>query len=138
MTRQRLSKHFTIEEFDCNDGTRVPQSAVPALKELCQYVLEPMRKKYGPVKVMSGYRHEAYNHAIGGARYSMHIYDQHPRQVAADIIFARGNPSRWARGARWRFRTKARWRRGNRGGVGQYNRSGFIHVDSGPRRDWFG
>lgn len=138
MADQQLSKHFRLSEFHCHDGTRVPASAIPALKELCEHVLEPMREKYGPCRVLSGYRHRSYNAAIGGARYSQHIYDDGPGSVAADVRFATGTPAQWARGARWRFRTKSRWRKTGRGGVGQYNRSGFVHVDSGPRRDWQG
>jgi len=138
MSRKKLSPNFTIEEFDCHDGTKVPSSAIPALEELCMFVLEPLRKKYGPCKVMSGYRTRAYNVSIGGARYSQHIYDDAPASVAADLIFARGNPTAWARSARWRFKTVARWRQRGRGGCGRYIRSGFIHVDSGPRRNWEG
>jgi uncharacterized protein YcbK (DUF882 family) len=134
----KLSPHFSLHEFNCHDGTTVPDSAIPALKELCVHVLEPMREKYGPCKVLSGYRHRAYNANIGGARFSQHIYDDTPSSVAADVRFARGTVSQWARGARWRFRTKARWRKNSRGGVGDYVRSGFVHVDSGPRRDWHG
>ena len=138
MTRKRLSPHFTIEEFDCNDGRHVPEAAIPALKELCIHMLEPLRAKYGPAKVLSGYRHEAYNRAIGGAQFSQHIYDQGPGSVAVDVRFARGSVARWAASARWRFNTKKVWRRRARGGSGRYLRSGFIHVDSGPRRNWEG
>ena len=138
MTRQRLSPHFTVEEFDCHDGRHVPQAAIPALKELCVHMLEPLRKKYGPVRVVSGYRHRAYNASIGGARFSQHIYEDNPRSVAADLVFSKGSVAQWARSARWRFATKAVWRKRGRGGSGRYLRSGFIHVDSGPRRDWEG
>ena len=137
-TRQRLSAHFVVEEFDCHDGTRVPDAAIPALKELCENMLEPLRSKYGSCKVLSGYRTRAYNKSIGGARYSQHIYDDTPGSVAADVRFAKGGPPQWARGARWRFSTRSRWRKSGRGGVGQYNASVFVHVDSGPRRDWSG
>jgi uncharacterized protein YcbK (DUF882 family) len=137
-TRLRLSPHFTVEEFDCHDGTRVPDAAIPALRELCQNVLEPMRAKYGCCTVLSGYRHKAYNASIGGARFSQHIYDDTPGSVATDIRFATGNPVRWARGARWRFGALRRWLRGGRGGVGCYPAQNFVHVDSGPRRDWQG
>lgn len=138
MTRQRLSKNFTVEEFDCNDGKHVPAASIPALKELCVHMLEPLRAKYGPVHVLSGYRHAEYNRKIGGAQFSQHIYDQGPSSVAADIRFARGSVARWALSARWRFNAKAIWRKRNRGGSGRYLRSGFIHVDSGPRRNWEG
>lgn len=137
-TRQRLSKHFKIEEFDCHDGTKVPASAVPALKELCEHMLEPLRGKYGPCKVLSGHRHREYNAEIGGARFSQHIYDDSPGSVAADLRFSKGTPKQWRRSARWRFLAKRVWRRSSRGGVGYYPVSGFIHVDSGPRRTWRG
>ncbi len=140
MTRRRLSPHFTIEEFDCHDGTLVPESAVPALTELCRYVLEPMRAKYGRCTVLSGHRSPAHNRSVGGARYSQHIYNDTPGSVAADVRFATGSPARWARGARWRFRTVARWRKNGRrrGGVGLYVGQNFVHVDSDSRRDWQG
>lgn len=144
----RASDHFAIEEFACHDGTPVPRAAHPAVKELCEHMLEPLRGKYGRCTVTSGYRHRAYNISIGGAESSQHIYDLDPRSVAADVKFERGTPAQWARSARWRFRFKRRWngtaeawrfrRLGRRGGVGQYDAQGFIHVDSGPRRDWRG
>jgi len=137
-TRLRLSPHFTIEEFDCHCATHVPKAAIPALKELCEHVLEPMRAKYGPCTVLSGYRTVKHNVKIGGAKFSQHIYEQHPRSVAADVRFDSGGVQAWASGARWRFSTKSRWTDKDRGGVGDYLRSGFVHVDSGPRRDWHG
>jgi hypothetical protein len=74
-------------------------------------------------------------------QFSQHVYDQSPSSVAADLVFAKGAPAQWAKSARWRFNTKLRWRRGKswrRGGVGFYPNHGFVHVDSGPRRDWSG
>lgn len=138
MARKQLSPHFYLDEFHCRDGSKVPSAAVPALEELCKYQLEPLRKKYGPARVNSGYRTRSYNASIGGATFSQHIYDEHPGSVAADVTFSRGTPSQWARSARWRFRSWKRWRTTQRGGVGYYPVSGFVHVDSGPRRDWEG
>jgi len=132
----RLSPHFKLSEFNCRDGTPVPRAAVPALKELCVHMLEPLREKYGPAHVNSGYRTRPYNQAIGGARFSQHIYDDQPSSVAADVTFARGGPRQWARSARWRRTYTRVWRRAARGGVGLYG--SFIHVDSGARRDWQG
>lgn len=144
----KLSDHFALAEFACKDGTPVPEDSIPALRELCVHMLEPLRAKYGPARINSGYRHEAYNRRIGGAMFSQHIYDQDPRSVAADVRFRNGTPAQWARSARWRFRYKRRWngtavalrfrRLGKRGGVGEYRAAGFIHLDSGPRRDWWG
>lgn len=137
-TRLRLSPHFTIEEFDCKDGTPVPQAAIAALKDLCVHMLEPLRAKYGPCTVHSGYRSVAHNAQIGGEANSQHIYSNHPSSVASDVEFAEGSVADWARSARWRAGAKAPWAAGGRGGVGDYPSERFIHVDSGPRRDWHG
>jgi hypothetical protein len=126
--RLQLSKHFNLSEFHCRDGTRVPAVALPALRRLCSGVLEPMRATFGTCRINSGYRHAAYNRRIGGARFSEHIYEITPWAVAADVRFARGNPAQWAALA---------WRLG-KGGVGRYDRAGFVHVDNGPRRSWRG
>ena len=126
--REQTSDNFDISEFDCNDGTPVPVAAHGGVRRLCDQVLEPMRDKFGSCHVNSGYRHTRYNAGIGGASRSFHIYDLRPDQPAADVRFARGTPAQWAAFAR----------RLGKGGVGQYNRAGFVHVDLGPRRDWSG
>lgn len=120
----QLTAHFNIREFDCKDGTPVPAIAVPALTALCRRFLEPMRAQFGPCHVVSGYRHEAYNRRIGGARYSQHIYELTPASVAADVVFRLGTPAEWARLADQL----------GAGGVGRYDRSGFVHVDNRPER----
>jgi hypothetical protein len=124
----QLSAHFRLTEFACKDGTRVPKSAVPALTQLCEQVLEPLRERFGSCTVMSGYRHTAYNKRIGGAKFSQHIYDLHPGSVAADLTFARGRPSDWAEAADPLCAN---------GGLGRY--SGFVHVDNRPgKARWSG
>lgn len=126
-TRRRLSKNFTIEEFDCNDGTKVPRSHEAALAYLCQTILEPMRAKYGPCTVLSGFRTREYNQRIGGARYSFHVYNEHAsHDVAVDVKFARGS----ARGWRWKAEQILLRRRRRKGGLGYYPNSGFIHIDT--------
>lgn len=135
MTRQRLSKHFTIEEFDCNDGTKVPNEFIPALKNLCQQYLEPMRKRFGPCYVNSGYRTDAWNRRVGGARFSFHRYELHNMAVAADVRFKRGTIKKWHR----RARLQRLWKRKGKGGIGYYPRGGFIHVDTrNYQADWEG
>ena len=39
-TRHRLSKHFTVEEFDCRDGTKVQARDYDGLEYLCRVYLE--------------------------------------------------------------------------------------------------
>jgi len=129
-SRDRLwaSEHFAFAEFDTHDGTPVPRPAHAAVRKLAREILEPMREEFGSCRVTSGYRHAAYNRRIGGATNSYHIYDLRPDQPAADVSFARGNVHDWARRARAL----------GAGGVGVYPRSGFVHIDLGPRRDWSG
>ena len=67
MPGQQLTKHFHSREFDCRDGTQVPERDYHGLTYLCRTYLEPLRKKYGPVHINSGYRTAAYNRKIGGA-----------------------------------------------------------------------
>lgn len=133
--RNQLTPHFKADEFWCHDGSAPPTKAEPAMIRLCQVFLEPMRNKFGEAQVLSGYRHERYNQAIHGARNSQHVYEQSYECVAADMRFARGTPALWAAEAR-RIRTT---KNKGRGGVGRYDRSGFVHIDNrGYKADWSG
>lgn len=115
------SKHFRYDEFDCRDGTPVPESAKPALRHLCKNYLEPLRGRYGAVYVNSGYRTRTYNASIGGASQSEHIYDETPDGVAADHVCQSASPATVAdfHDAR------------NVGGLGRY--STFTHIDNRDR-----
>ena len=86
-------------------------------------LLRRISTHYGkPVIVISGYRSPKHNRRVGGARRS-----QHMRCTAADFRVA--GVSKYA---------LAKYAKSlpGRGGVGTYCRSGFIHVDVGPRRTW--
>lgn len=132
--RDRLTAHFAASEFHCRDGTHCPTVSRPGLIKLCRTFLEPLRKEFGPCIVLSGYRHEVYNRAIGGARHSQHIYEQGFESVASDVRFARGHPRAWAMAAK-KLRVKA----GNEGGIGLYTRQGFVHLDTrNYTADWSG
>lgn len=125
--RKQLSPHFNLSEFHTHDGTEVPERSEAAVQRLCRLVLEPMRTLYGPCRVVSGYRHRAYNQKIGGARNSFHVYDEHEAvEVAADVTFSRGNPTLWRHTAN--VLLLARYRR--RGGIGRYPRGRFVHIDT--------
>lgn len=126
--QQFASRHFRYSEFNCHQGDPVPEYMYPHLDALCQNILEPMRDRFGACHVTSGHRWSWYNAAIGGASSSYHVYEDRKSQPASDVIFATGSPAEWAAYARSL----------GKGGVGQYDRSGFVHVDTGPRRDWWG
>ena len=84
---QMLSEHFSLREFTSSataeryhiDNT--PDAAcTERLRRLCQEVLEPLRKHFGPIHINSGYRSPRLNMKIGGVGNS-----QHMRGEAADI-----------------------------------------------------
>jgi Peptidase M15 len=130
--RNKLTANFKATEFYTHDGTPCPTTSRNAMVRLCRDYLEPLRKKFGTAFVLSGYRHEAYNQRIGGARHSQHIYEHSFENVAADMRFQKGTPAMWAAEAK-RLRTK----HGGKGGIGVYPRSGFVHVDNrNYKADW--
>jgi zinc D-Ala-D-Ala carboxypeptidase len=124
VTRHRLSRHFTVEEFDCHDGTKVQPRDYNGLAYLCRTYLEPLRAKYGPVKVHSGFRTRRYNASVGGASNSFHIYTIHDgNDQAADVSCARGGPRQWHA----TLSAIRRRKRAGKGGLGLY--VNFVHVD---------
>jgi len=90
----QLSKHFTLHEFTVSrkatinniDNTPAPQHIMPMM-ELCEALLEPIRKHFGPVSIDSGYRSHALNVAVDGSDNS-----QHSKGEAADIIVGNKTP----------------------------------------------
>jgi len=85
----KLSEHFTLEEMTFSQTAvrkgidNTPDATVIRnLTNLCEYILEPIRKGTGkPIRVSSGYRSPKLNKAIGGAKTSQHIEGR-----AADIV----------------------------------------------------
>lgn len=130
-----VSKNFRADEFYTHDGTPIPVLAIPGLKALCKDFLEPMRKRFGACTVLSGYRHRWYNtNVVHGVLNSQHIWDESPESVAADLRFAKGSPAEWAA-----YAGTLRKKGSRGGGIGRYDRSGFVHVDSRKYvADWLG
>jgi hypothetical protein len=77
-----LTKHFTRQEFDCNDGTPVPAQYMSNVIELAKQ-LEILRTAVGnkPININSGYRTPTYNATLKGAAKD----SQHLQAKAADI-----------------------------------------------------
>ena len=74
-------KWFSMNEFECHCGCRMPDGAKANIVALVEQVLDPAREGYGkPVCVNSGYRCARHNAAVGGVASS-----QHTRGEAADI-----------------------------------------------------
>lgn len=86
--KMKLSEHFTLEEMTKSATAQAmgidnkPNAAqVESLRTLCCNVLEPARVKLGkPIRISSGFRCEALNKAVKGAKYS-----QHKTGEAADL-----------------------------------------------------
>ena len=77
----KLTKHFSLEEFSHSSTAKargidntVPEKLIPALRNLCERVLEPLREQVRePVIISSGYRCPVLNRAVGGSNTSQHI-----------------------------------------------------------------
>lgn len=84
---RKLTPHFSVREFAIS-ATAIrhsidnmpPADAELSLKALCENVLEPLRRRFGVIRITSGYRSERVNTLVGGAPTS-----QHRRGEAADI-----------------------------------------------------
>ena len=83
----KLSAHFDLCEFTRSESAKregVSNMPTPEhlenIKTLCEKVLEPIRAKFGPINISSGYRSKDLNHIIGGALNSDHSFGK-----AADI-----------------------------------------------------
>lgn len=84
--------------------------------------LQILREKIGrPIVVVSAYRSQKHNKAVGGASRSYHLNGQ-----AFDISMANHSPNAFEAAAREAGFT----------GFGFYPRSGFMHIDTGPARTW--
>ena len=74
MTRSDTAKRLGI----VNECSSLEQ--VLNLAYLCHMVLQPLRDRFGPIRINSGYRSPELNEAVGGVSNS-----QHMRGEAADI-----------------------------------------------------
>jgi zinc D-Ala-D-Ala carboxypeptidase len=75
----RLSKNFTLQEFTKSQTAlrqgidNTPEGEhLEAAKALFENVVQPVREKFGPTVINSGYRGPALNEAVGGSAKSQH------------------------------------------------------------------
>lgn len=105
----KISNHFKIKEFQCNDGTDTIKIDLKLVA-----LLEDIREYFGkPVVISSAYRTSSYNKKVGGSTNSLHLYGQ-----AADISISGIPPKKIAQYAE-SLGVK---------GIGLY--STFVHVDT--------
>lgn len=93
--RTMLSEHFMLYEMtrsgvaaDNDLPNRPNAKQTDALRALCQHVLEPLRRRFGPIVISSGFRSPAVNRLIRGAAPT----SQHTKGEAADLVI--GTPER--------------------------------------------
>lgn len=86
----QLSPHFTLEEMTRTGHANLQAENITeaqlyhgALRALCTDLLEPIRTKFGPVKVSSGFRGKRLTDAVGSKPTSQHCIGQ-----AADFTVA--------------------------------------------------
>lgn len=85
--KQQLSEHFKLSEFTESGTARrhkiknVPgPREVERLRYLCVKSLEPMRRRFGAIRITSGFRCKKLNAMVGGSPTSQHVLGE-----AADI-----------------------------------------------------
>lgn len=122
----QLTKNFKLSEFDCKDGTPVPDILLPNVKELCDN-LQKLRDAIGkPIHINSAFRTVSYNEKVGGASKSQHLLGK-----AADITVNGMTPKEVAD----KIEELIKAGKMKQGGLGRYNN--FTHYDiRGKKARW--
>jgi uncharacterized protein YcbK (DUF882 family) len=114
----QLTENFSLHEFDCNDGTPVPESLLGNVEALAGQ-LQILRDYLGErIIISSAYRHANYNKKIGGKSNSYHL-----KAMAADITVKSKTP----RQLKAIVEKLIEQKKLKFGGIGLY--PGFLHVD---------
>jgi uncharacterized protein YcbK (DUF882 family) len=123
----QLTKNFSLSEFDCKDGTKVPANLIPNVQKLANnlQVLRDYLKV--PVRITgSGYRTPSHNKKVGGAKNSQHL-----TASASDINADGFTPVQLAKVIE-KLIAEGKM---NEGGIGIYK--GFVHYDiRGTKARW--
>ena len=122
----KLTDNFDSFEFNCKDGTIVPNELYSNMVELAKN-LQVLRDELGkPVRINSAYRTPKYNKKVGGASKSQHLLCK-----AADIVVAGVTPTEVAETIERLIKEKKMMQ----GGIGIYNT--FTHYDiRGVKARW--
>ena len=76
-----MTKNFSKEEFDCNDGSEMPINIYHNMVKVANQLQILRNHLSKPIQINSAWRSEEYNASIGGVKDSQHIMGR-----AADIV----------------------------------------------------
>jgi uncharacterized protein YcbK (DUF882 family) len=88
----RLSTNFQLYEFLVSRtapqlvrGVLLKDHQIEKLFYLCQWILQPVRTEFGPVRITSGFRPESLNRVVGGVPTSAHVFAEACDFVCEDV-----------------------------------------------------
>ena len=114
----KLTKNFSKSEFECKDGSEMPNDVLDNVKLLATE-LQKIRDLYGkPIRINSSYRSLNHNRTIGSKDTSQHV-----KGTAADIAIDGIEPIELAYWIKFWIDEGLL----KQGGVGIYN--SFVHYD---------
>ena len=123
-----MTKNFSIEEFNCNDGSEMPINIYYNMVKVANQ-LQILRNYLGkPIQINSAWRSEEYNASVGGVKDSQHIMGR-----AADITVKGFDP------VAVYTTIELLIEKGDmlQGGLGLYPNKGFVHYDiRGTKARW--
>lgn len=123
----QLTVNFHISEFKTRDGTPVPdkyRDNAQLLADNLQVLRDEIKK---PIKLISAYRHPAYNKKVGGAKSSQHL-----TASAADMVVKGMSAKRVADKVSQLIKDGKM----KKGGLGRYPH--FTHYDVRPKNARWG
>ncbi len=115
---EQLTKNFHRKEFDCKDGTKVPEKYKVNLIKLATNLQVLRDDLEAPMIINSGYRTEPYNKRVGGAPASQHLI-----ATAGDISQKKETPLQLYK----RIERLIKEGKMHNGGLGLYDT--FVHYD---------
>jgi uncharacterized protein YcbK (DUF882 family) len=121
----KLTKNFSLEEFECKCGCKMPEFVKKNVTELAEN-LQVLRNLVGRLDLTNAYRCKRHNADVGGSTNSQHLVGK-----AADVKSKTIKPKEMAQIVDDLMKNESF----ELGGVGIYNT--FTHVDiRGARARW--